>query len=146
MSRYLALALGLCWIATSLATPPRWPTPHEFQRGTEQFAYDRLNDTRHLLLGPQQPTLPPVAPNQTCAELYARRLTLMQSQYNYVPPYTDDPRNRAAVMIGTVFNPALFYLAFTGIQAYAHGTRAHQTDSELDALRYASAEQQCYVQ
>jgi len=145
MSRAITLSLGLLWILTANATPPRWPTPQEFQRGTEQFTYDRLQDARHLMIGPQQPNVAPVAPNQTCAELYVQRLHLMQSQYDYAPTFSDDRRNQAATFLGAIFNPALFYLAFTSIQSYTHATAIHQTNAEIDALRYASAAQQCYV-
>ncbi|MBI2802970.1 MAG: hypothetical protein HYX63_22335 [Gammaproteobacteria bacterium] len=127
------------------AAAPVWPTWPQVQQGAEQFTYDRLGDARRLMLGPHAPSTRDIAPNQSCAELYVQRLQLMQTQYNYTPPYTQDPRNRAAVFLGTMFPPAFFYLAFTGVQAYSAATRAPQVVADLDGLSYASAQQQCYV-
>jgi hypothetical protein len=110
-----------------------------------QFVRERVDDGRYLLFGPHAPTPPSVRAGQSCAELYAQRLRLMQTQNDYTPPYTDDPRNRAAIFIGTIFTPAFSFLAFTGIQAYTAKKHEIQTQAEIDALRHASAQQQCYV-
>lgn len=126
-------------------TRPVWPTPNQVREDAEQFAYDRIGDGRRLLLGPSAPRVPPVSPQATCADLYAERLRLMQSQLDYKPAYTDDPRNRAAVFIGTIFTPAFYYLAFSGIQAYGEANDGAAAQGRLDALRYASAAQQCFV-
>jgi hypothetical protein len=134
----------LCWTLTAWGQPS-WPTPNQVQENTEQFAYDRLADGRRLLFGPYPPRVAPVPPAQTCAELYAERVQLMRAQVDYKPAYTDDPRNRAAVFIGTLFTPGFYYLAFTGVQAYLDATDDASAQSRLDALRYASAEQQCYT-
>ncbi len=136
-----AAALAAAALQADAATP-EWEAR---QAATAAFVHDRKADVRHLLLGPARPDPAPVAPNQTCAELYARRVALMRTQYDYKPAYTDDPRNRAAIFIGTIFAPAFYYLAFTGIQSYTESTRAAQTDVDLEALRYASALQHCYV-
>ncbi len=145
MHKQFFLLLGLlCWASQAL-TRPLWPTPVQVREDAEQFAYDRISDGRRLVLGPYPPRVAPVPPAQNCRDLYAQRLALMQTQYDYKPKFTDDPRNRAAVFIGTIFTPAFYYLAFSGIQAYGDATFDAQNQSHLDALRYASAEQQCYV-
>jgi len=122
-----------------------WPTPQQVQTGAEQFVYDRLGDGRHMIFGPAAPQVPPVDPARTCADLYTERLRLLQAQYHYKPAYTDDPRNRAAVFIGTIFTPAFYYLAFSGIQAYNEAADDAAIQGRIDALRYASAEQMCFV-
>ncbi|MGH8598437.1 MAG: hypothetical protein ACREXT_17430 [Gammaproteobacteria bacterium] len=136
----LSLFAGAC-----LSAPPQWPTWPQVQRDTEQFVYDRIGDGHRLILGPHAPHTAPVAPHQTCEALYAQRLALMQTQYDYKPAYTDDPRNRAAIFIGTIFTPAFYFLAFSGIQAYGEANDDAATHAQLDTLRYASAQQQCFV-
>lgn len=140
---WLTLCL-VCWAAQAVGRPI-WPTPNQVRADAEQFTYDRLSDGRRLLFGPYPPHVAPVPPAQTCADLYAQRLQLMQTQYDYKPGFTDDPRNRAAVFIGTIFTPAFYFLAFSGIQAYGDANDEAQTQSQLDTLRYASAQQQCFV-
>lgn len=145
MQRAYVLLAGLLVTAECAATPPQWPTWPQVQRDTEQFVYDRIGDGQRLVLGPHAPSVAPVPPDQTCADLYAQRVALMQTQYDYKPAFTDDPRNRAAIFIGTIFTPAFYYLAFSGIQAYTEATDDAATQAQLDALRYASATQQCFV-
>lgn len=146
-SRIRALgALTGALLALSAATASAAATDRETRRAaTAAFVHDRAAEARHLLLGPARPAPPAVLPGQDCATLYARRLALMRTQYDYKPAYTDDPRNRAAVFIGTIFTPAFYYLAFTGIQSYTEHAHDAQTQAEIDALRYASALRQCYV-
>jgi hypothetical protein len=122
-----------------------WPTAPELARRGEQFAYDRLQDGRRLLLGPQPVTPPTLPASQSCEDLYLRRLALMRGQVDYKPPYTDDPRNRAAVFIGALWTPGFYYLAFSGIQAYVDAQRKPEAQAEIDALRSASAAQRCFV-
>jgi hypothetical protein len=141
----LILLAGLFALDSPAAPPPQWPTWPQVEQASEQFAYDRLRDGQRLVLGPSPPRVAPVPANQTCAELYAQRLALMQTQVDYKPAFTDDPRNRAAIFVGTLFPPAFFYLAFSGIQAYGDANDDAATQAQLDALRYASATQQCFV-
>lgn len=145
MRKRFFLMLGLlCWTSQA-ATRPVWPTPVQVREDAEQFTYDRLGDGRRLLIGPSPPSSAPVPSAQSCRDLYTQRLAIMRTQYDYKPAFTDDPRNRAAIFIGTIFTPAFYYLAFSGIQAYGEANDEAQSQSQLDALRYASAQQQCYV-
>ncbi|MGD9600957.1 MAG: hypothetical protein AB7O21_07315 [Gammaproteobacteria bacterium] len=137
-------------VAALAAVPPAsarpvWPTPEQVSARSEQFVYDRLGDGQRMLLGPAAPRAVTVPPGQSCAALYERRVALLRAQYDYKPAYTDDPRNRAAVFIGTIFTPAFYYLAFSGVQAYNDAAGGADVQAEIDALRYASAAQQCFV-
>jgi hypothetical protein len=69
----------------------------------------------------------------------------MRAQMNYKPPFYDDPRNNVAVVLGTFFEPAYFYLAYTGITGYTEKLSKDEMTAELDALRYASAQRNCFV-
>lgn len=135
--------LLLC-ICLEASGQPVWPTAPEIARQGEQFAYDRLQDGRRMLLGPHPVTPPPLAAGLSCEDLYVRRMALMRGQLDPAPPYTDDPRNRAAVLIGTIWTPGFYYLAFSGIQAYVDAQRKPAVQAEIDALRYASAAQRCF--
>lgn len=144
MHHAVVLFLG-CFAVACEAAPPQWPTWPQVQAGTEQFVYDRIGEGRRLVLGPSAPRVSPVPSNQGCDALYAQRLALMRTQFDYKPPYTDDPRNRGALFIGTILPPAFYFLAFSGIQAYGEANDDAAAQAQLDALRYASATQQCYV-
>lgn len=111
------------------------------------FAQDRARDALRLLEGPQPPA-PRTAPRDlSCTELYERRVTLMRQTRDYRPGYWDDPRNKAAIFIGTIYNPAFYFLAYSGITEYLETARGTADDirTELDSLRYASAYKQCFV-
>lgn len=137
------LLLLLCGSPLASAQPV-WPTAPELARHAEQFAYDRLQDGRRMVLGPHPVTPPSVPAGTSCEELYLRRVALMRGQVDAAPPYTDDPRNRAAVLIGTLWTPGFYYLAFSGIQAYVDAQRKPEAQAEIDALRDASAAQRCF--
>lgn len=135
-------ALGLALVAGAAAAQPDWPT---VQAHAEAFARDRARDGRRMLLGPTAPAVASPAPELDCAALYAQRVTLMRKQLDYRPPWSDDPRNQAAVFIGTIFTPGFYFLPFSGIQDYVDGDRKVRAERELDALRTAAAARQCYV-
>ena len=138
----LSMLLWLLLAGTAVQAQPDWPV---VQARAEAFARDRAADGQRLLLGPTAPQVTPPPATLTCSELYAQRVALMRTQLDYRPPYTDDPRNRAAVFIGTIFTPGFYFLPFSAIQDYVGADRNVRTEQELDALRYASAAQQCYV-
>lgn len=138
----LVIAGVLALVATTSQAQPDWPA---VQARAEAFARDRAADGRRLVLGPTAPQVTPPPATLTCTELYERRVALMQQQLDYRPAYTDDPRNQAAVFIGTIATPAFYFLPFSGIQDYVDADRKVRTERELDALRYASATRQCYV-
>ncbi len=144
MRLILLILMATLWRAS--VAEPVWPTWPEVRQDTEQFAYDRIGDGRRMLLGAYPPRVRTPPPGQSCAELYQQRVKLIQQEYDYRPGFTDDPRNRAAVFIGSIFTPGFYFLAFSGIQNYNDVTNNAETQARLDALRYASAEQQCFVQ
>lgn len=139
------LSIGLLCAAVPALSRAGSPVPDQAPAGPAQFVDDRIDDGRLLLFGPDAPRVAPVPAGQTCAELYERRLQLMRSQYDYKPAYTDDPRNRAAVFIGTITTAGFYYLPFSGVQAYLDANDDGDVQAEIDALRYASAAQQCFV-
>jgi len=134
--------LMLTLAVSAVQAQPDWPV---VQARAKAFARDRAADGQRLLLGPTAPPVTPPPAALSCSELYERRVALMRTQLDYQPPYTDDPRNRAAVFIGTIFTPGFYFLPFSAIQDYVGADRKVRTEHELDALRYASAAQQCYV-
>jgi len=111
------------------ATPP----PAEPGAQAADFAAARVEDTR----------TPPAG--LSCAELYERRLALMRTQLDYRPPYSDDPRNKAAFLVGTMWTPGFYFLPFSAVQDYLDADRKTDAEHELDQLRHAAAMQQCYV-
>lgn len=136
------LALGLALVTGAAAAQPDWPS---LQAHAGTFVRERVDDGRHMLLGPTAPVVTPPAPELDCSVLYARRIALMQQQLDYRPAWSDDPRNQAAVFIGTIFTPAFYFLPFSGIQDYVDGDRKPRAEREIDALRAAAAARQCYV-
>jgi len=134
--------IGLCLTAGTAVAQPDWPT---MRAHAGAFASQRAHDGEHLLLGPRVPRVTPPLEELDCAALYARRVALMQHQLDYRPPWSDDPRNQAAVFIGTIFTPGFYFLPFSGIQDYVDGDRKVRAERELDALRAAAAARQCYV-
>jgi len=141
-SMRLLVLIGLALCAGAALAQPDWPT---IQAHAEAFARERARDGQRLLLGPSAPATTPVPAGLSCAELYERRVALMQQQLDYRPAYTDDPRNQAAVFIGTIFTPAFYFLPFSGIQDYVQSDRKVRLEREIDTLRYAAAAQQCFV-
>ncbi len=140
MNKLSLLGLGFALVAGTAAAQPDWSA---VQARAEAFAHERARDGQRLLLGPTAPEVSPPPAGLGCAELYARRVALMREQLDYRPPYTDDPRNQAAVFIGTIFTPGFYFLPFSGIQDYLDGERKLRTERELDTLRAAAASRQC---
>ena len=140
--RVLAIVLLFCSsLELRAADDPLLPTLSAEQART--FARARLADAHALLLGPSQPTPPPVT-NYDCHALYARRLELMRDGLDYRLPYWDDPRHVAAVFVGTLWTPAFYYLPYRAVAGTAADARRDRRTAELDQLRYASAAQRCF--
>ena len=110
-----------------------------------EFAKNRFNDLKKIIVGPNGQPPPDIAPYQTCQQLYRRRLELLPKTLNYKPDYWDDPRNQVAVFLGTMFTPAFYFLGYSGISAYLDAANQIDPRIELDALRHASAQQRCFV-
>lgn len=109
------------------------------------FAERRLNDIKKIILGPNGQPAPHIDPFQSCQQLYQRRLALLPKTLSYKPAYWDDPRNQVAVFLGTMFAPAFYFLGYTGISLYLEEANRIDPRIELDALRYASAQQRCFL-
>jgi hypothetical protein len=67
-----------------------------------EFALERYHDGCRLIEGPREAPLPVINPAQSCGDLYRRRVTLRRHLNDYKPPYWSDPRNQAAVFLGTI--------------------------------------------
>ncbi len=105
---------------------------------------DRYQDGRRLIEGPREVIPPALEPGQSCIALYERRLALLRHMDDYKPAYWDDPRNQAAVLIGTIWAPSFYFLSYSAINAHLDATNDTDPRAELDALRYASAQQRCF--
>ncbi len=110
-----------------------------------QFAQDRVDDIGRMLEGPARPAVPAVPPVLSCNELYERKLALQRAQLGVRPAYGDDPRNAVAMAVGTINPWGFAFLPLSGMQSYLESARSGQLDAELDALRFASARQRCFV-
>ncbi len=140
------LRLRLCTIALLpvLSTTTVQAAANNPDERIRQFVVERYHDTRHLIEGPQGSAPPAIAPDQSCITLYERRLTLLRQLDDYKPPYWDDPRNQAAVFIGTMWTPAFYFLGYSAVNARLEEIDDIGPQTELDALRHASAQQRCF--
>ena len=115
-----------------------------FDVQVNEFVVDRYHDGRRLIEGPRVATPPVIDPNQSCVALYQRRLVLLQQMHDYKPAYWDDPRNQAAVFLGTIWTPAFSFLGYSAITAQLDELNEIDPQTELDALRHVSAQQRCF--
>ena len=114
-----------------------------YRQKAEQFARNRYQDARSLLLGPKRPSA--ISPtSESCGALYARRVALIKDQLDYRATFWDDPRNRAVVFIGSAWSGAFYYLPYSALAEYSEAITGPQTQAEIDALRAASARQRCF--
>jgi hypothetical protein len=97
-----------------------------------------------VFYGPDAPAIAVDLDRLSCDDLYRMRTELLRRTYHYVPPYLDDPRNVAAIAVGTIVTPAFYYLPYTAVQGYLRGRQAVAVDAELSALRQASATKDCF--
>ncbi|MGE0483691.1 MAG: hypothetical protein AB7Q81_06100 [Gammaproteobacteria bacterium] len=107
------------------------------------FARARVADARDLLLGPGTVQLPAVD-TRDCAALYTRRLALFDAALDRAPMFWDEPRHVAAVVIGTIWTPAFYYLPYRAVAASTAARGRHEDQDELAALRRAAAEARCF--
>ncbi len=145
MRAALLLVLSLLCPVTATATEPArtpvFPTVTEEQ--LRRFARDRVDDGYQLLFGPATPQPAAVTPGD-CRALYARRVGLMRQRLDHGRAFWDEPRHRAAVFVGAIWNPALYYLPFRALTGFAAEERRAAGVSELDQLRAAAAAQRCF--
>ena len=109
-----------------------------------EFALARVEDGQRLVLGRAAVPPPTVDPNAGCIELYQRRVGLWQQTHDRKPAYWEDPRNQAAVFIGTMWAPAFYFLSFSAISAHLDDLKDIGPQAELDALSRVSAELRCF--
>lgn len=137
--------IRLCAIALIPAlTTTVCATGENLDQHVRQFVVDRYHDGRRLIEGPREITPPLIEPDQSCVELYQRRLTLLRRLHDYQPAYWDDPRNQAAVFLGAIWTPAFYFLGYTAVNARLDEIDDIDPRAELDALRYASARARCF--
>jgi hypothetical protein len=141
-ARDLLLPLALMASASSVTADS---PPMDARSPAAEFAAARVEDSRSLLFGPAIPEAGAPPTGLSCAELYERRLALMRTQLDSRPAYSDDPRNKAAFAIGTMWTPGFYFLPFSAVQDYLDSDRKTNAEHELDQLRHAAAKQQCYV-
>ncbi len=115
------------------------------QEQLQEFARDRYQDTRDILLGPRLSPNSGAAIGLSCHELYERRVALWRATQDYAPKYFDDPRNKAAVILGSIFTPAYYYLPYSALSSYLKSVRKGRHYAEIETLRDASAQQDCFV-
>ena len=115
-----------------------------FEQRARMFAADRYDDALTLINGPQLGTPPPVDPAAGCAALYARRMALQRAMDDRNPAYWNDPRNQAAVFLGTVWTPAFYFLGYSAVNGHLDSLSADDPQAEIDALRQASAALRCF--
>ena len=138
---------GLCLLCHTHAgaADPASPAFRIDRAQVEQFARERAGEARDLLFGPPRQSAVTVPTGLDCNLLYQRRVTLMQQQASSSrPAFWDDPRNRASLLIGTVWTPALAYLPLRAVTDFYTAEHAPRDQFELDALRTQAAAQRCF--
>jgi len=143
---FMSLFSRLCLIVLvpALSTTPVYAAGERLGVQVSEFVVDRYLDGRRLIEGPTVATPPVIEPNQGCVALYQRRLVLLQQMHDYKPAYWDDPRNQAAVFLGTIWTPAFYFLGHSALTAQLDELSEIDPQTELDALRHASAQQRCF--
>ena len=138
------IALALAVLAGSVRAESSVQSPTTvYRQKAEQFARDRLSDARNFLIGPARPAA--VSPvTLDCRALYTQRVALTRDRLDYRANFWDDPRNRAAAFIGAAWSGAFYYLPYSALAAYSSAISGPQTQTEIDALRAASARQRCF--
>jgi hypothetical protein len=131
-------------IFLNVTTTPVHAANESPERRLSQFVLDRYEDGRRLIQGPSEIKPPRVDENWSCVELYERRVDLLRETNHYKPPYWDDPRNQAAIFIGTVWTPAFYFLGYSAVAAHLDDLNGNNPRTHLDALRRASARQRCF--
>jgi len=134
----------LCLFAALSATFAAVAAEPTFEQRARQFATDRYDDARTLINGPRQTAAPAIDPATGCVALYERRMQLQRTMANRNPVYWDDPRNQAAVFLGTVWTPAFYFLGYSAVTGHLDGLAANEPQVEIDALRRASAALRCF--
>lgn len=110
----------------------------------QQFIIDRYQDGKYLIQGPSEIAPPPIDEHLSCVELYNRRIDLLHETNHHKPSYWNDPRNQAAIFIGTIWTPAFYFLGYSAVAVHLDEINDNDPQTHLDALRRASARQRCF--
>ena len=132
-------------VTEQTAQAARWASAQALR--AVDVAIDSAEQAHQALLGPRAPTLPPaeMLDSLSCQQLYEMRVGLTREQLDYVPAYWSDARNVGAAMIGTVFTPGYYYLGYTAVNNFQRDSEKLDRDSQLTALRRASARKDCFI-
>jgi hypothetical protein len=128
----------------TLCSPAVTAYEQTFEEKARHFADDRYRDLRLLIDGKEPVPQPNIAPELSCTALYQRRVALQNQLNDYKPPYWSDARNQTAVFLGTIWTPAFYFLGYSAITGYLDEMHQIDPQSEIDALRQASAAQRCF--
>lgn len=134
----------LAILATLSNAFPAFAAEFSFEQRAREFAANRYDDARTLINGPQLVTPPPIDPAAGCVALYERRMFLQRTMSDRNPAYWDDPRNQAAVFLGTIWTPAFYFLGYSAVTGHLDELSANDPLAEIDALRRASAALRCF--
>lgn len=97
---------------------------------------------------PDLPSAPPELQLKTtdlsCFELDDRLTRLTPKTYSEAPEFYSDPRNGAAVWVGTLWTPAWAYLGYAGLRQEYRESRMAAAHAEMDQLRQLKARRHCY--
>lgn len=88
---------------------------------------------------------PEVGDHLNCEQIYDRIVRLAPRTYNYRAGYWEDPRNAAIGALGFVVTPMFYAWGYTAFDHYGEQQQIAAANREIDALRYASARQDCWV-
>lgn len=116
----------------------------EIHQQIEQFGIERFNDGRLMIEGPRIIEPAPTDPAASCRALYQRRMALQRNLDDYKPAYWEDPRNQTAVFLGTIWVPAFYFLAYSAVTTHLDELKDYTPQTEIDALRRASAALRCF--
>ena len=119
----LVVALFAGPAAAETAAPS---TTEIYRQKAEQFARNRFDDARNFLIGPARPEAASPT-HMDCRALYTQRVALIRDRLDYRANFWDDPRNRAAVFIGSAWSGAFYYLPYSPGRLFIGNSRP--TDS-----------------
>ncbi len=140
----MCLRLPVVMLLAALLSGPVSAIGENTTERLREFALDRVYDGQRLVLGPSEIALPAIDPNSSCIELYQRRVKLWHQVHDYKPAYWNDPRNQAAVFLGTIWSPAFYFLGFSAVTAHLDQLNDAAPLAEIDALSRASAQLRCF--
>ena len=84
--------------------------------------------------------------NRSCEQLYLAAGKLENKALNYESDVFNQRNNTVASVVGTVFTPALYFLGYSSYMNFRSEREAHQSNHELDKIRYRMAELRCFQQ